>query len=141
MDETSCLACHVGPFSPLHSTCLIALDKLDEAVHQCLVEGIVVLMAFNDGLQDLDRLLLVHGENGDSDTIGITASWQRFTFSPMLPAILFHKTYEPFIWRHPAVGRPIDSLLVDTDDFYVARRVRIRIDCFELWNAHGKEKQ
>jgi hypothetical protein len=54
VDETCSLARHVGPFTILHSARFVALDKLREAVHQCLVEGVVLLMAFNDGSQDFD---------------------------------------------------------------------------------------
>jgi hypothetical protein len=120
---------------------LAALDKLREGVHQCLVEGIVLLMGFDDGPQHFDRLVLVHSENGDSDAIGITASWQRFTVSAMLPAILDHKAQEPLIRRHPAVGRLIDSFLVDTGDFCIAGRVHSRVDHHELWDFHSEKER
>jgi hypothetical protein len=59
----------------------------------------------------------------------------------MLPAILVHKAREPRIRGHPAIGRRIDSFLVDTGDFYIAGRVQFRVDCFELWDAHDKKRR
>jgi hypothetical protein len=57
----------------------------------------------------------------------------------MLPSILLHEAREPRIWGHPAVGRRIDSFLVDTSDFGIAGRVQFRVDCFEFWDAHDKK--
>jgi hypothetical protein len=52
--ETCRLADHVGPFTILHLACLVALNELLETAHHRLVEGIILPMLINHGLQDLD---------------------------------------------------------------------------------------
>jgi hypothetical protein len=46
--DTCCLTRHISPLLVLHPACFMALDKLREATHLDVVEGVVLMMVCND---------------------------------------------------------------------------------------------
>lgn len=56
-------------------------------------------MVLNDGPQELDRLFLVHGEDGLGDAVRVRARGQRL--SAMLAGVTFLEAHKPLLWGGP----------------------------------------